>query len=166
MKVMLYILIGIVLLLIILYLTGRKSVHNEVIIHSKPEIVWNVIIDMKEYPNWNPVIRLLEGEVIEGNKVKYGLTQDEKKEIEIRATVVQLTEGKLLNQKGGNPLIFSFNYTYRLEKINESVKVTIHEEYSGIAVNFWNTKPIENAYERLNNALKERCENSSSIKTE
>lgn len=94
---MFYLLFGLILLLFILFLTGRKSVHHEIIIHSDTETVWNVIINMDKYPNWNPVVELLEGTLIQGNQVKYLLTPDEDTAIEVRATVAQLTAEKILN---------------------------------------------------------------------
>ena len=163
-KKMFYLLFGLILLLFILFLTGRKSVHHEIIIHSDTETVWNVIINMEEYPNWNPVMELLEGTLIQGNQVKYLLTPDENTAIEVRATIAQLTAEKILKHTGGNRLVFSFRHVYLVEEINETVKVTIHEDYRGIAVNFWNIKPIEKAYERLNYALKERSEHVFSTK--
>ena len=93
-KKMLYLLFGLILLLFILFLTGRKSVHHEIIIHSDTETVWNVIINMDEYPNWNPVMELLEGTLIQGNQVKYLLTPNENTAIEVRATVARLTAEK------------------------------------------------------------------------
>ena len=156
-----YVLIGAFSLLFILWLTGRKSVHHEVNIQASPETVWKVITDMDQYPQWNPVMRLLEGKVEQGNQVKYLLTQDEDTQIEIRATIAQLIPEQLMRNTGGNPLLFSFDHTYTLQVNAALVKVIIHENYTGIGVNFWNTGPIKEAYRRLNIALKERCENAT-----
>ena len=85
-------------------------------------------------------------------------TQDEKSTSEIGATVVQVIPNKLLNQKGGIPLVLTFNHRYVLESTGNSTKVIIHEDYKGIGVNFWNPQSVEEAYKRLNFALKERAE--------
>jgi len=105
------------------------------------------------------MVRLIEGELVVGSKVKYILKVEENKKLEINATISRLIPEKLLNQKGGNPLVFSFNHTYKIDKKGDLVKVTIHEFYKGLGVIFWNTKPIQESYGILNNALKERCEN-------
>lgn len=156
-----YWLVGCIFLLVFLFLNSCKSVHHEVLINSNPKTVWTVIMDTREYPKWNTMVRLVEGNVVEENKVKYVLKIDENKELEINAIVNRLIPEKLLNQKGGNPLVFSFNHTYKIEKKGDLVKVTVHEYYRGVGVIFWNTKPIQESYQILNNALKERCENLS-----
>ncbi len=161
MKKMMYIVLGILAILIILAFTGNKSVHHEIIINADPEKVWKILIEMDEYPNWNPVMELIEGAVQEGNKMKYKFTQDENTTSEIGATVLQIVPNKLLNQKGGIPLVLTFNHKYLLESSGNSTKVIIHEDYRGIGVNFWNPRPVEEAYTRLNVALKNRVEQSS-----
>lgn len=150
-----YIVLGIVVVIIILFFTGNKSVHHEITINAAPEKVWKVLIETDDYPNWNPVMELVEGKVQEGNKVKYKFTLDESTTSEIGATVVQLVPNKLLNQKGGIPLVLTFNHMYILESTENLTKVIIHENYKGIGVNFWNPQPVEEAYKRLNFALKD-----------
>ena len=45
-------------------------------------------------PDWNPTMKRLEGEVIEGNKVKY-LYTGRRKSYEVSSTVVNIIENKL-----------------------------------------------------------------------
>lgn len=153
-----YFIIGIIVVLAILVFTGKKSVHHEIIMNAAPEKVWRVLTDMNQYPEWNPTMLLLDGEVKEGNKVTYQFTQDEKNKSEIGATVVKIIPNQLLNQKGGIPMILTFNHKYILEPQGDGTKVIIHEDYNGIGVHFWNPKPVEQAYGRLNMALKKRVE--------
>ena len=155
---MIYLIAGLLILLIVLVFTGNKSVHSEITINASTEKVWGVITDMKQYPEWNPVMELLNGEVKEGNKVLYRFTQDETTSSEIGATVLKVIPNKLLNQKGGIPLVLTFDHQYLLERSGVSTKVIIHEKYTGIGVNFWNPKAVEEAYQRLNEALKRRTE--------
>ena len=62
-----YIIAGVTALLV-LALTGKKSVHHEISINASVEKVWKTLMDMESYPDWNPTMKRLEGEVIEGNK--------------------------------------------------------------------------------------------------
>ena len=144
--------------IIILYFTGKKSVHHEIMIQAKPEKVWQVITTTDQYNEWNPTMLVLEGKLEEGNKVKYRFTQDENNQSEIPATVKKIVPHQLLNQYGGIPLILSYDHTYSLQEENGVTKVIIHEDYRGIGVNFWNPKPVQDAYARLNQALKKRVE--------
>lgn len=146
------------LILVVLYLTGKKSVHHEITINATSDKVWNILTDMEKYEKWNPVMKLVDGEIKEGNKVTYEFTQDEKTQSKIPATIQKIIKNELLNQSGGIPLILTYNHKYILESEGNQTKVIIHEDYEGIGVNFWNPKPVQEAYGRLNNALKNRVE--------
>lgn len=157
---MIYAVIGIALILLMLLWTGRKSVQHEVTINASPEQVWKVLIATDKYIEWNPVMQLLEGEIKEGNTVKYQFTQDVNNVSQIQSNVVKVIPNELLNQKGGLPLLLTFNHRYIIESSGKNTKLTIHEAYHGIGVNFWNPEPVEQAYKRLNLALKDRVENN------
>lgn len=137
---------------------GNKSVHHEISIKASPEKVWEVLTDTDQYESWNPVMELLEGEVKEGNKVKYKFTQSADNSYDIASNVKEVTPNTLLNQGGGIPMVLTFNHKYILEPEGNGTKLTIHEDYSGIGVNFWNPDPVQDAYERLNKAIKQRAE--------
>lgn len=145
-------------ILAVLYFLGNKSVHHEITINASPEKVWSVLTDTDSYDSWNPVMKLLEGEVKEGNKVKYQFTQAEDKQYDIPTTVKKVIPNQLLNQGGGMSGLLTFNHQYILEPDKNGTKLTIHEDYSGIGVNFWNPAPVQAAYERLNKAIKKRVE--------
>ena len=144
--------------LAILYLLGNKSVHHEILINAAPDKVWGVLIDTDNYEEWNPVMKLLEGEVKEGQKVLYQFTQDAENVSEIPSKVKRIIPNQLLNQGGGLPFVLTFAHKYILEPSESGTKLTIHEDYGGVWVNFWNPKPVQAAYQRLNEAIKNRVE--------
>lgn len=154
-----YIFSGILFLLVVLALTGKKSVHHEISINAPVEKVWQTLMRMDAY-QWNPVMQLIEGEVKAGNKVKYRFTQEEGKSYEVATTVEQIIPNKLLNQKGGIPWTLTFNHKYILEAEGNTCKMIIHEDYAGMGVHFWNPAPVEQAYKRLNEALKKEVESN------
>lgn len=154
-----YIFSGILLLLVVLALTGKKSVHHEININAPADKVWQTLMRMDAY-QWNPVIQLIEGEVKAGNKVKYLFTQEEGKSYEVETAVEQVIPNKLLNQKGGIPWTLTFNHKYILETEGSTCKMIIHEDYTGMGVHFWNPSPVEQAYKRLNEALKKEVESN------
>jgi len=148
----------VIAILIVLFFTGNKSVEHTIIINAKPDAVWKAITETNNYREWNPVMELLEGEIKEGNKVKYRFTQDEKNISEIASTVKKIVPNELLNQGGGLPFVITFNHKYILEQKEEKTLLTINEVYKGVYVNFWNPKPVELAYKRLNEAIKKKAE--------
>lgn len=151
-------LFAVIAILIILYLLGKKSAHHEIQIDASPKKVWSVLIDTDNYDSWNPVMKLLEGTVKEGNQVKYQFTQDAENISEIPSNVKKIVPDELLNQGGGMPFILTFDHKYILEPSGNGTKLTIHEDYAGVYVNFWNPAPVEAAYGRLNEAIKQRVE--------
>ncbi|CAL2087394.1 conserved hypothetical protein [Tenacibaculum sp. 190524A05c] len=148
----------IIIVLVVLYITGKKSVHHEIMINANPDRVWSVLINTGAYKEWNPTMLVLKGEVQEGNTVIYQFSQDENNKSEIPSQVKKIIKNELLHQGGGVPLILNFNHMYILEQEGDKTRVTIHEDYDGIWVNFWNPKPVQGAYTRLNEALKKRVE--------
>ena len=149
----LYIILAI---LVVLYIVGRKSVHSEVLISAPVDQVWSVLMDTEKYNEWNEVLVLIEGRLEQSAKVKYMFTQDPENSYEISSTVKAIIENQILNQGGGMPGVLSFDHRYILEPDANGTKVIIHEDYRGIGVPFWNPAPVEKAYNKLIQALKDR----------
>lgn len=142
--------------LFLLYIFGKKSVHTEISIPAPSGTVWSVLTDIQNTKTWNPVLIPLEGELKEGTQIKYEFRQDENSISTIPATVKQIIDNRLLNQTGGMPGLLTFDHKYKLEPADGGTKVTIHEDYRGIMVPFWNPAPVEEAYKRLASALKDQ----------
>ncbi|MEM1119977.1 MAG: SRPBCC domain-containing protein [Bacteroidota bacterium] len=152
------ILSAILAIFVLLYFLGRKSVHSEIMIAASPTAVWVVLMDTQKYREWNPVLIPIQGKLKEGEKVRDEFIQSADKKSEIPSTVKKMIPNQLLNQGGGMKGVITCDHRYILEAIDGQTKVTIHEDYAGIYVNFWNPKPVAAAYERLNQALKRRVE--------
>ena len=151
-------LLVILLVLIILYVVGKKSAHTEIIIQAPPQKVWTSLTDISLVKEWNEILIPVEGVLKEGNKITYEFYQEPSNKAVMSATVVKMVPDKLINQKGGIPGVLTFNHKYMLEPYEGGTKVTIHEEYRGIMVPFWNPAPVEAAYSRLLEALKSEVE--------
>lgn len=112
-------------------------------------------MDEANYEKWNQVLIPIEGDIKKGNNLRYKLIQLNGNAIEIGMKVVQLVPLKLLNQRGGIPGIFTFNHQYILEPIGNNTKVTIHEDFKGIVVLFWDVNWVQQAYINLNKSLRQ-----------
>ncbi len=143
-------------LLIVLYLAGRKSVQTELIIPADPEKIWAVLMDLHGYREWNPVLIPLKGELLEGAEIRYEMIQPDGRTSGLNAKVKKLIDQKLLNQFGGIPGLLTFDHKYILDPVEEGTRVTIHEDYRGIGVPFWNASWVEPAYEKINIELEKR----------
>ena len=125
-------------------------------IPADPEIIWSVLTDTSGYKAWNPVLVPIEGDLQEGKKLKYQMTEPDGKQSEIMAKVVKMVELRELNQSGGIPGILTFNHKWLLDPVDEGTRVTQHEEYRGVGVLFWDASWVEPAYRNVNKALKSR----------
>ena len=103
----LYVIIGIAILLVALYLAGRKTFHAEIIIPASPDKVWAVLTDKEGYQYWNPLLIPKEGEFAPGSKVKYQMTQPNGKQSEFPTTIVSIKPLELLKQYAGMPFILT-----------------------------------------------------------
>lgn len=137
-------------------LVGCAATHNEIVIDASPEEVWSVLMDVESYPQWNPVIIDPEGEFKEGEKVVFQFRESTGKQYEVKATVVEVTPEKFLNQYGGFWGVLTYDHKYLLEPEGAGTKVTIHEDYKGVYVPFWDHSAMDASYALLNEALKNR----------
>ena len=133
-----------------------KAVHTEITIPAEPEIIWSVLTDASGYKAWNPVLVPIEGDLREGEKLKYQMTQPDGKQSEVMARVKKMVELKELNQSGGIPGILTFDHKWLLDPVDEGTRVAQHEEYRGIWVWFWDAGWVEPAYRKANEALRDR----------
>ena len=137
----------------VLALTGRKSVHTEILIPSEIESVWSVLTDLDKFDDWNSVLKLKEGHspirFEEGEKITYTFSQDDKNIYDITSTIKSIKPNAVLNQGGGMLAVLTFDHFYELKSTKDGVLLIIHEDYRGVGVHFWNPKPVEVAYQRL-----------------
>ena len=147
----------IAVILAVLYVNGKKSVHHEIYINASTENVWSILMDTESYESWNPVLKVISGELEKGKSIVYEFKQDDDIS-EIKATVEEVVPAKLLNQTGGTPIVFSFDHKYILEKDVIGTKFTIHVDYRGIGVNWWSPTSVAIAYSKLASALEQRAE--------
>lgn len=51
----------------------QMEIMTEVLIDAKPEKIWDILVDTKNYPKWNPFITSLTGEMIVGKKINVSI---------------------------------------------------------------------------------------------
>jgi len=128
-------LIAIVVLLFISYsLTAQnprkmKSIRTEIIIDASPEKVWQVLTDFENYPNWNPFIISIKGELKEGTRLKNTLMVDGKKEV-FKPKILKVIPNEHFEWLGKAPLgTFKGQHYFKLEAISPTQTKLIHGEY-------------------------------------
>jgi len=46
-----------------------KEYHTSILINAHLEVVWKELTNFKNYPDWNPIVGKLEGEMKVGSKI-------------------------------------------------------------------------------------------------
>lgn len=145
-----------------------RELRTEIEINAEPEIVWEVLTDFNSYPDWNPFVVEMKGEVKVGNRIEVLLKPPGKKEMTFKPVVLKLDSPKEFRWKGSLPIpgMFVGEHIFQIEDLSDKEKgpkvMFIHrEEFKGLLVGMlWkdlnsNTRA---GFESMNQALKKRCE--------
>ena len=139
-------------------LATRKTFLVEIWVPAPPEAVWEVLIDTRAYPQWNPVFVEVDGTYAKGETVLNRVREPGGVILEMTATVETFLPNAELRQSGGIPGILTFNHRWLLEPADGGTKVIQHEVDRGIGLWFWNSDWIEPAYAATNDALAKRVQ--------
>jgi hypothetical protein len=137
-----------------------KEIKSQIVINASPEKVWAVLVDFKNYPNWNTFIQSISGEVKVGNKIEAYIEPPEGKGMAFKPKVLVLNANRELRWIGH--LLFSglFDGEHIFELIDNGNGTTTfiqRENFKGVLVPFFkrmlevNTK---NGFDLMNQELK------------
>ena len=84
-------------------LATRKTFLVEIWISAPSEAVWEVLIDTRAYPQWNPVFVEVDGAYVEGETVLNGVREPSGAILEMTATVETLSPSAEPRQSGVIP---------------------------------------------------------------
>ncbi len=140
-----------------------KNIRTELIIDAPIAIVWNILMNFDNYPNWNPFIHIT-GNAEVGHHLENTIFLEGQKPQTFKPKVLEIQQNKTLRWEG-NLLIkglFDGMHYFQLDAINQNQTRLVHgEEFKGILVGLI-LKMIgtstEEGFNKMNNALKEQCE--------
>ena len=67
-----------------------KEIHTEIEINASPERIWKVLTDFPAYPEWNPFVREIDGQLVTGAKLKVVLQPPGGKGMTFRPKVLKV----------------------------------------------------------------------------
>ena len=131
-------------------------------IDASPERVWQVLTDTAAYPQWNPFVRRLEGELEVGGAISVDLQPGEKKPQTLRPTIVELEPGRTFTWLGhvGVPGLLDGRHTFTVEAAGDGARLVQHEVLSGALTPLFRsmlTRDTPSAFQRSNDALAARA---------
>lgn len=141
-----------------------KEIKTEITINANPIKVWKLLTDFENYPNWNPFIKSINGEVKVGNKITARIEPPDASGMTFKPIVLTYEPNKELRWIG--TLLFKglFDGEHKFELVDNRNGTTTFiqsERFNGILVPLF-AKQLDNntkrGFELMNKKLKEMAE--------
>ncbi len=151
-----------------------KELHSRIEINASEERVWGILTDFASYPQWNPFIRSISGELKVGERLKVRLEPPDSRGITLRPKVLNAEPNRLMRWVGHLLVagLFDGEHSLATEPLEENrVRFIQHEVFKGVLVRLLARSLDTNTlrgFEQMNEALKERAEaipESSDLRT-
>ena len=116
-----------------------KELRTEIEFDGTPEEVWAVIADVPAYPEWNPFIERIDGELRVGAKLDVRLQPVDEREITMHPTVLAAEPGRELRWRGHLvvPGMFDGEHRFLIEEAGPGrVRFVQSECFGGILLPF------------------------------
>ena len=143
---------------------SRKEIHTEIEIDSAAERVWEVLIDLPAYPEWNPMIREASGELRPGARLRLHFQPPGQKGRKFRPKLLVVDPDRELRWQGnpGVPGLFESEHGFIIQPKRGGGTLLAHDMvfYGLLAPLLW--KRLEEKtvgpFEEMNRALRDRVE--------
>ncbi|AXI47638.1 SRPBCC domain-containing protein [Sulfitobacter sp. SK012] len=140
------------------------SISTEIEISAPAAVVWKELTDGTSYPEWNPFVKHLSGDLVVGKHINVTIQFEGKTAMNFTPEVLVVDENAEFRWVGklGFRGVFDGEHYFRLEETDEGTTILHHGEsfrgvlaYPLIALVGEGTK---NGFEAMNQALKQRAE--------
>jgi hypothetical protein len=141
-----------------------KEIKTEIIIHAEPAKVWAILTDFKNYPNWNPFIKSLTGNVVVGNKIETKIEPPGSKPMTFKPVILAFEKDKELRWIGHLLVPGLFDGEHKFELVDTGSSTTIFrqsEKFNGLLIPLFK-KMLDNntvnGFNQMNRKIKELAE--------
>ena len=143
-----------------------RELRREIEIDAPPERVWAVVSDFAAYPEWNPFIRRIGGELREGARLEVRIEPPDTRAMTFKPTVRAVEANRELRWLGRLllPGVFDGEHSLRIEPLDSGRSRFIQSErFTGLLVGLLGgtLSKTEAGFEQMNTALKARAERVS-----
>ena len=157
--------IGVLLVAFVVAASGStRRIRTEIEIDQSAEAVWAAFSDFESYPDWNPFITRIEGDMAVGSKLEVMLQPPGGDAMAFTPTVTELEPGERFAWLGilGLPRVFDGAHYFEVEDLGDGRSRFVQgEEFRGLLVPFLKSMldgQTTDGFERMNQALKARVE--------
>ncbi len=142
------------------------ELHTEIEINAGAEKVWRVLADFAAYPQWNPFIKSISGELAVGARLSVTLQPPGGRAMTLSPRVRCADVGRELRWLGRVllPLVFDGEHRFVLEPVNGKTRFVHSERFRGMLVPFFRrmlTVDTRAGFVAMNEALKARVESAA-----
>lgn len=138
-----------------------RSISAAVEIEAPPGEVWETLVDLPAYSEWNPYVVQAEGVAAVGGRLSL-LMKVGGKTFNVRPTVVELKEDRILRWAGRFAVrgVFDAVHVHHLEPLQSGTRYVQSERFSGVLLPFLRrtVADTEVAFMEMNDALKRHVE--------
>lgn len=144
-----------------------KEIKTEILINTTPEKVWTILTDFENYPNWNPFIKSIKGDVNVGKVITVRIEPSEAKGMTFKPEILTFKTNKELSWLGHLFFAGIFDGEHKFEIIDNGNGTTTFRQseiFRGILVPLFK-KQLDNntkeGFEEMNKKLKELSEQNN-----
>lgn len=147
-----------------------QEIKTKILIHAEPEEVWTVLNDFNNYPNWNPFIKHIQGEMKIGQTISIKIKLPGAKAMSFRPKVLAFDTNREMRWIGhlGVAGLFDGEHIFKLiDNGNGTTTFIQNEKFTGILTPFLKKqiKTSKKGFEAMNIKLKEWTEKGLYIAT-
>lgn len=140
-----------------------QKIETVIHIHRPLQQVWDVLMDFASYPDWNPFVTSISGDPSPGSKLSITIQPPGKREMQFKPVILKSEPESEFRWKGKLLIkgLFDGEHYFILKPLpNGSTAVHHGEIFSGLLPPVMKSilKKTEMGFQKMNVALKERCE--------
>ncbi len=142
---------------------GLLQLHTQIDIHATPAQIWRVLTDFASYPEWNPFIRQIEGEVVAGERLRIRIQPPGQGAMRFTPRLVEVAPEQSLRWLGHwlVPGLLDGEHHFELLPQGPGTTRLVHSEtFSGLIVGLLRRRlaHTRQGFEAMNHSLKTRAE--------
>ena len=141
-----------------------KELHSQIEINASAERVWRLLTDFASYPQWNPFIRTISGQLAPGERLQARIEPPGGRGMTFKPKVLNAEPNRELRWLGHLliPGLFDGEHSFTIQPLeDERVRFIQREAFKGLLVPLF-ARSLETStqrgFEEMNHALKERAE--------
>jgi hypothetical protein len=140
-----------------------RELRREIDINAPRSAVWAVLTNFSSYPEWNPFIRSVSGDLRQSARLDVRIEPPGARAMSFKPTVLNVEDERELRWLGRFLVrgLFAGEHIFRLEALgDDGTRLTQAERFSGMLIRAFGSTidKTELGFEQMNAALKARAE--------